>query len=45
MVRHIREAVLQTAAGVGSLEVVGRKAFVVAVKAERQVRAPGRIVE
>jgi hypothetical protein len=44
VVHHIREVALRTVAEEGSLEVVGRKAFVVAVKAERQEQAPGQTV-
>ena len=45
VVRHIREVALRTAAGEGSLVAVGRKAFVVAVKAEQQEQAPAWTVE
>ena len=45
VVRHIREAVHRTAAGEDSQEAVGRKASVVAVKAEQQEQAPARTVE
>ena len=44
VVRHIREAVHRTAAGEDSLEAVGRKASVVAVRAEQREQAPVRIV-
>jgi hypothetical protein len=40
VVRHIREAALRTAAEEDSLVGVGRKASVVAVKAEQREQAP-----
>jgi len=40
VVRHIQEVALRKAAEEGSLGVAGRKASVVAVKAEQQEQAP-----
>ena len=43
--RHIQEAAHRMAAGEDTLVAAGRKASVVAVKAEQQEQAPARTVE